>query len=93
MEFMILVLWVAYLAPFIVAVGRDHPRPARILTATLLLGWTGIGWAACLVCAWRAGAPWRRRPRLRLVRAPEDEPPGPWAAVLRAGALALLAAV
>lgn len=43
-----------YLLPSIVAGLRHHPQLTPIIAANLLFGWTGFGWAACLVYAlWR----------------------------------------
>lgn len=50
MEFAIVALLVVYLVPWMFAVANDHEHQAAILTANLLLGWTGLGWLA--VCAW-----------------------------------------
>ena len=45
----------AYIAPFAVAAGRDHPSTTAILVFNLVLGWTVIGWFAAL--AWAALTP------------------------------------
>ena len=35
-----------------VAAARDNDAYITILLVNLLVGWTGIGWVACLVWAW-----------------------------------------
>jgi hypothetical protein len=60
-EVAICLLFVAYLAPFVVAARRDHERLGAILAVNLLLGWTGIGWLLALR--------WARHPT------PPPEPP------------------
>ncbi len=63
-----------YLLPAALAVGRRHRRRNRIVAWNLLLGWTGLGWAACLVWACR-------RDLGAAAREPRDpgpsRPPGP----------------
>ena len=46
---------VFYIAPFMIAAGRDHPSLVTILLVNLLFGWTGVGWFAVL--AWALLAP------------------------------------
>jgi hypothetical protein len=41
---------VAWLLPILIAKKRKHPNFASIAIIDLLLGWTFIGWVACL--AW-----------------------------------------
>lgn len=41
---------VAWLVPIYIAKKREHPNFMPIAVLTILLGWTGIGWAGCL--AW-----------------------------------------
>lgn len=59
-----------YFVPFMVAGARDHDAFIPILVVNALLGWTVVGWLACMV--WAALSPARRRtPRpthLRVVR-------------------------
>jgi hypothetical protein len=50
-EFVAFSVFVGYLVPWIAAVAREHHRHGVILAATLLLGWTGIGWLAALAYA------------------------------------------
>jgi hypothetical protein len=63
-EFALFGLFVLYLTPWILAVAREHERQAVILAATLLLGWTGIGWLAILVWAARSDPRMHPPPRL-----------------------------
>ncbi len=51
MEFVAFSLFVGYLVPWIAAVAREHERHGAILAATLLFGWTGVGWLAALAYA------------------------------------------
>jgi hypothetical protein len=59
-----------YYAPFMVAAGREHPLTMKILTANILIGWTGIGWLAVLFFAIHAPkqqSPRQRREQFRVV--------------------------
>ena len=47
----ILVLIVPYFVPSIIAFSRKHQNATAIFALNLLLGWTIIGWIACLVWA------------------------------------------
>lgn len=82
MDLVIALLLIAYLFPFVVAARREHERLGRILTANLLLGWTGIGWLVVLRWARRPAAPAPepvvrlRRGHLRLL-GPPGPAPGP----------------
>ena len=40
-----------YFVPFMVAAARDNDSYITILVVNLLIGWTGIGWVACMVWA------------------------------------------
>lgn len=40
-----------YMAPWVVAMLRDHHQRSAIAVLTLLLGWTVIGWIGALVWA------------------------------------------
>lgn len=42
-----------YLAPSLVAVDRGHPGRKAVIALNVLVGWTGIGWLALLVLAFR----------------------------------------
>ncbi len=42
-------LWVVYFIPAVVAFLRAHQSKVAILTLNILLGWTGIGWIVALV--------------------------------------------
>lgn len=44
----------AYLLPGIVASLRGHHQAAAIWVLTVLLGWSGLGWAAAMVWAFTA---------------------------------------
>lgn len=50
MEFIILLL-VAYMAPSIVAMFRQHRNTAAIVGLNILLGWTFLGWVIAFVWA------------------------------------------
>lgn len=39
----------AFLAPFLVSIYNRHPMKWAVFAATLILGWTGLGWIGCLV--------------------------------------------
>ena len=56
-ELMPLMLVCLYFVPFMVAAARDHDSFVAILIANVLLGWTGIGWLACM--AWAILSPAR----------------------------------
>ncbi len=43
------VLWVLYFIPSVVAFRRAHRSKVAILTLNMLLGWSGIGWIVSLV--------------------------------------------
>lgn len=45
-----------YLAPALVAADRRHPGRKAIAVLNLLVGWTGLGWLAMLVFAFRPAA-------------------------------------
>jgi len=76
-EFALFALLALYLAPALLAAGRNHPQQSGVLLFNVLLGWTLLGWLAALV--WAApplGSFARsRRPALYLVR----DPPTPGA--------------
>lgn len=38
-----------YLGPTVIALVRGHLSALAISVANLLLGWTGLGWVACLI--------------------------------------------
>lgn len=54
-ELIPLALVCIYFVPFMVAAARDHDAYIAILVANALVGWTGIGWIACMV--WAAVTP------------------------------------
>jgi hypothetical protein len=43
-----------YVAPWIIAVSRNHPNMGAIVVVNLFLGWTFIGWVVAL--AWSVSA-------------------------------------
>jgi len=45
---LILILFVAYFLPWIVAAGRSHPQVAPIFIVNMFLGWTLLGWVIAL---------------------------------------------
>lgn len=55
----LLVLFVLYFLPTIVASHRGHAT-GGILLLNLLFGWTGIGWAALLLYALLSAPRWHR---------------------------------
>ncbi|MEE2665753.1 MAG: superinfection immunity protein [Myxococcota bacterium] len=69
-------LFVGYLVPWIAAVAREHHRHGAVLAATLLLGWTGLGWLAALLYALTSD-PQARRP-LRLIAGGASGPTPPF---------------
>ena len=46
-----------YFLPSILAGRRYHPSSTAIFLVNFFLGWTGIGWAICLVWALSGSAP------------------------------------
>lgn len=52
----LLLLAAVYFLPSLLAWRKRHPWRDRILVANALLGWTVIGWVACLVMALRQPA-------------------------------------
>jgi len=44
-----------YFVPSIMAANKSHPHGTAIFLVNLLLGWTVVGWLACLI--WEANAP------------------------------------
>ena len=50
---LVFVLWL-YLLPWWVAKGRKHPNVYSIAVVNIFLGWTFVGWVACL--AWSLSA-------------------------------------
>lgn len=50
-ELLPLSLVILYFVPFMVAAARDHDAYIAVLIANALVGWTGIGWIACMVWA------------------------------------------
>jgi len=45
----VLILFIFYLIPSMVAGARKHPSAAAILALNILLGWTMLGWVIALI--------------------------------------------
>lgn len=50
-ELLPLSLVILYFVPFMIAAARDHDSYIAVLVVNAVVGWTGIGWIACLVWA------------------------------------------
>jgi hypothetical protein len=50
-ELLPLTLVCLYFVPFMVAAARDHDSYIAVLVVNALVGWTGIGWLACMIWA------------------------------------------
>ncbi len=50
-ELLPLALICLYFVPFMLAAARDHDSYIAILVVNALVGWTGIGWIACMFWA------------------------------------------
>jgi len=48
---LMVLLWVVYFIPSVVAFLRTHRSKVAILTLNILLGWSGVGWIVALVWA------------------------------------------
>lgn len=46
-----LIVLALYFLPAIIAFMRGHPHPWVVTIADFLLGWTFLGWVACLIWA------------------------------------------
>ena len=75
MTFLALCFFV-YFAPAIVASSRRHPGATAIWFTNFFLGWTGIGWLACLIWALSVPPPMVLYPTVRYI-APADLPGSP----------------
>ena len=76
MEYLFLVLFVFYLAPWVLAESIEHRRANTILFLNLGLGWTGIGWLAAAGWVYRDWPREVTRPTLVLVPpTPAVQPP------------------
>lgn len=78
MEYLVLVLFIFYLAPWVLAESIEHRRANTILFLNLGLGWTGIGWLAAAGWVYRD---WPREvtpPNLVLVRPSPPVQPLDW---------------
>jgi hypothetical protein len=51
MGVLLVILFVPYWAPTIIAFARKHPSKGAILALNFFLGWTFVGWVVCLVWA------------------------------------------
>jgi hypothetical protein len=47
--FVTVLLWIAFLAPSIIAGWRNHRSKGGIIALNILLGWTGLGWVGAFV--------------------------------------------
>lgn len=47
----VVLYFVGYAVPAIIAIRRDHPSKMAIVAVTILLGWTFIGWIIAFVWA------------------------------------------
>ena len=72
MEYLLFLVLVFYLVPWVVAEAREHRDATRILCFNLLLGWTGLGWLAAWLWARHTPAP-APQPVLRLIANPDAE--------------------
>lgn len=54
-----------YFLPAVLAASKRHAHAAALFFVDLALGWTGIGWLACLV--WAASAPGEPKPYRPLI--------------------------
>ena len=54
-----------YFLPAVLAASKSHAHAAALFFADLMLGWTGIGWLACLI--WAASAPGEPKPYRPLI--------------------------
>ncbi len=77
MTFLALCFFV-YFAPSIVASSRQYPQAAAIWFTNFFLGWTGVGWIACLVWALSVTEPMRLYPSVQYITPSKDlgQPPG-----------------
>lgn len=67
-----------YFAPSIVASSRQDPNAVAIWFTNFFLGWTGVGWLACLVWALSVSRPVTLYPSMHYLPAPGvlGQPPG-----------------
>lgn len=54
---LLVVTFIGYFLPFLVALIRGHRQRVAILVLNLLLGWTFIGWVVALVWSFTKSAP------------------------------------
>jgi predicted permease len=64
-----------YFLPSILAASKGHPHGPPIFLVNILLGWTIMGWLACLV--WAASLPGERKPYTPLIPRPVRRPAAP----------------
>ena len=48
MEYALVAFFLLYILPWVLAEARGHERATLVLLANLAVGWTGVGWLACL---------------------------------------------
>jgi hypothetical protein len=68
----LLLLLLLYFVPSVIGFSRKHQNAAAILMLNIFLGWTVLGWIACLVWSVTAVQPQYRDERIVVVRDPED---------------------
>jgi len=61
-----------YFLPAVLAASKKHPHGLELFLVNLLLGWTLVGWFACLV--WAAAAPGETKPYTPLIRPVRRKP-------------------
>ncbi len=61
-----------YFLPAVLAASKQHRRGLALFLVNLLLGWTLVGWFACLV--WAAAAPGETKPYTPLIRPVRSRP-------------------
>ncbi len=61
-----------YFLPAVLAASKTHPQGLALFLVNLLLGWTLVGWFACLV--WAATAPGETKPYTPLIRPVRRKP-------------------
>jgi hypothetical protein len=95
MEYLFLLLFLFYLAPWVLAESIEHRSANTILFLNLGLGWTGIGWLAAAGWVYRDWPRETPRPQLVLVQPGAIAQPPQWrrAVVPTLASLALVVCV
>lgn len=95
MEYLLILLVIFYLSPWVLAESIEHRRANAILFLNLGLGWTGIGWLAAAGWVYRDWPRPAKRPALVVVRPDAAPRPDAWRRALppSLASLALVAAV